>query len=136
MSDAEKLAALNEQIAELTTATEKLKKALGDPKISAWIADRGRVAPRALTSFEMATVKRIDANTKQLRKLTADRDRLLEDVVCVVARKRGEGLDDPEVLLRASMLSLNRLHKGGHATPETRAVTQALLRYLKSLDDD
>lgn len=136
MTPPERLAAFEAELEKLTKERDGLRQALGDTKLVTWIAERGPV-PRRLSSFELATVKRLASMEPKIEALEDECDELLSDVVCWLAGIDGEP-DDPEVLLRASLVTLNRLHKAGNSTTESRVMVRALLRYLKSLasDDD
>ncbi len=137
MTLADELVVAEVELAKLTKEYDGFKAALGDPKLTAWVGDRGRAAPRTLSSFEMATVKRLISLEPKIDKLADQVDDLFGDVIREIAGIDGE-LDDPELLLRASLVVLNRLHKTGRSTPESAAVMKALVTYLKSLarDDD
>jgi hypothetical protein len=132
----DRLAIAEAELQKLTKEYDSLRAALGDNKLITWVAERGPV-PRRLTAFEMATVKRIDVLDQKMAVLEDECEALLSDVVCGLSGIAGEP-DDPEVLLRASLVVLNRLHKKGNTLPESLAVMRALLQYLKSLarDDD
>jgi len=130
----ERLAAFEAELAKLTKERDGLRQALGDPKVVTWIAERGPV-PRRLSAFEIATVKRIASLDAKIEPLEDECEELLSDVVCSLAGIDGEP-DDPEVLLRASLVAMNLLHKSGTALPESRVVVRMLLRYLKSLAED
>lgn len=134
MKPVEKLAAVEAELERLTKERENLSQALGDPQLITWTHDGGPV-PRRLTAFETATVKRIASLDKKIGPLEDEQEELLSDVVCGLSGIDGEP-DDPEVLLRAALVALHRLHKTGAALPESRAVVRALLRYLKSLADE
>jgi hypothetical protein len=133
---AQRLALAEEEVKRAQETLASFKRALGDPKLTAWVADRGRVAPRALSTFEMATVKRIAAIEQEIVKLISRYESILADIVCQVARKQGEGIDDPEVLLRAAMFCLAKANRSGYGTDESKAVVTALMRYVKSLEQD
>lgn len=135
MSPAEQLSEKETELAKLQKEYDGFKKALGDPKLTAWVADRGRAAPRSLSAFEVATVKRLASLEPKIDRLAQECEDLFGDVVCEIAGIDGEP-DDPELLLRAAMIVLSRLHKTGRSTPESRVVTKALLMYLKSLAND
>ena len=138
MKPVDRLAAFEAELQKLTKERDGLGQALGDPTLVTWTFDGGPV-PRKLTSFEVATVKRIASLDKKIAALDEECEELLSDVVCGLSGIDGEP-DDPEVLLRAALVVLSRLHKAGTTLPESRAVMKALLRYLKSLaseeDDD
>jgi hypothetical protein len=130
----ERLNAAEAELQKLTKEYDALRSALGDNKLITWVAERGPV-PRRLTAFETATVKRIDVLDQKMAVLEDECEELLSDVVCGLSGISGEP-DDPEVLLRASLVVLNRLHKNGNTLPESLALMRALLRYLKSLAND
>lgn len=134
LTPAQRLDAAEAELATRVAEHESLKNGLGDPAIKIWIAERGLV-PRSLSAFERATVKRIEALDQQIEELENECDALLSDVVCGLAQRAGEA-DDPEILLRASLVAIYRLHKAGTALPESRAMTKALVRYLRSLAED
>lgn len=96
----------------------------------------GRVARRQLSAFEQASAKRIAVLAGKIEALEDESDELMEEIVFELARKRGDGIDDPEVLLRAALVTLTRSHKPAQRSPEVRAVIEALLDYLKSLATD
>lgn len=134
LTPAQRLDAADAELAKLSDEYDKLSKGLGDPKAKLWVAERGLI-PRSLSPFELATVKRLDALDHKMEELEAEREALLSDVVCGLARKEGEP-DDPEILLRAAVVVIQRLHKAGTALPESRAVGRALVNYLRSLATD
>jgi len=130
---------MSERIADVDAERTKLQKeydgflqALGDPTITAWVGDREQRMPRKLTTFEIATIKRIASLEPKLDALDDEYEDLCDDVLMAIAGVPGEP-DDPEVLLHASLVTINRAHKAGHATPESKVVLRALLMYLKSL---
>lgn len=134
MSKAEQLAKVDADLADLRKQKKDLQLALGDPLLVTWTHDRGPV-PRRLSAFEIATVRRLDLLDKKVYDLELKRDELFGDVIREVAGSKGDP-DDPEQLLRAAMVTINRLHRLGMSTPESRVVLQALLLYLKSLAED
>jgi hypothetical protein len=137
MTKAERLAEVEAELAKLQKEHDSFSKALSDPKIVAWIADRGRAAPRSLTAFEIATIKRIATLEPKIDDLETQRDELLAEVICGIASVPADSdINDPEILLRASAVSLSRLHKAGHASPESLAILKALVFYLRSLIED
>lgn len=137
MKVAEKLAAVETELAKVQKEYDGLSQALGDPTLTAWVADRGRAAPRKLSAFEIATVKRIASLEPKLDKLEDQREDLFAETICEIAGIPSDSdVGDPEVLLRAALVCLNRMHKTGMSTPESRAVMEALLGYLKSLTMD
>ena len=136
MKPVERLAAAEAELAKLMKERSSLDQALGDPTLVTWTYEGGPV-PRRLSTFEVATVKRIASLDKKIEPLEDECEELLSDVVVGLSGIDGEP-DDPEVLLRASLVVLNRLQRAGASSPESSAVMRALLRYLKSLarDDD
>jgi|JI10StandDraft_1071094.scaffolds.fasta_scaffold22059_10 cytochrome P450 len=135
----DQLAAVEAELAKVQGEYDGLSKAFGDPAITTWVADRGRVAPRQLSSFEAATVKRIAALEPKLDDLEDQRDDLRAQLICELAGIPADSeVQDPETLLRAAMVVLHREHKAGKSTVESRTVLRALIDYLKSLaaDDD
>jgi hypothetical protein len=134
MKPVERLAAFEAELAKLVKERDGLRQALGDPKLITWVAERGPI-PRRLSSFEVATVKRLALLESKIEPLEDECEELLADTVCSLSGIDGEP-DDPEVLLRASLVALNLLHKSGTALPESRVVVRMLLRYLKSLAED
>lgn len=136
---ADRLAAVEAEIAKVQSEYDGLSGALGDPAITTWIADMGRAAPRKLSAFEAATVKRIASLEPKLDKLEDQRDDLRAELICELAGIPTDSeVQDPETLLRAALVVLNRAHKAGRSTVEERTVMRALIDYLKSLaaDDD
>jgi len=131
---AERLVIAEAELQKLTKERGGLSQALGDPRLVTWTYEGGPV-PRRLSSFEIATIKRISSLEAKIEVLEDECDDLLSDIVCGLSGMKGEP-DDPEVLLRASLVVLNRLHRAGNTLPESRAVMKALLRYLKSLAND
>ena len=71
-----------------------------------------------------------------IKKLTRAEWFLFEKVLSDAAKRPGEGSDDPEVLLAASMRCLAKAWKAGHRGIENRVVLRALADYLRSLDED
>jgi hypothetical protein len=134
MKPVERLAAAEASLAQLVKDRDNLKQALGDPALVTWVYERGPI-PRRLTSFEIATVKRLALMEEKIIALEDECEEILSDTICGLSGIDGEP-DDPEVLLRASLVVLSRQTKAGTALPETRAVMRGLLRYLKSLADD
>jgi hypothetical protein len=136
---AKRLAAVEAELAKVQGEYDGLSKALGDPTLTAWIADRGRAAPRKLSMFEVATVKRIASLEPKLDKLEDQQEDLRAEVVCELAGIPSDSdVQDPETLLRSALVVLHREHKAGRSTVESRTVMRALIDYLRSLaaDDD
>jgi hypothetical protein len=136
---AKRLAAVEAELAKVQGEYDGLSKALGDPTLTAWIADRGRAAPRKLSAFEVATVKRIASLEPKLDKLEDQQEDLRAEVVCELAGIPSDSdVQDPETLLRSALVVLHREHKAGRSTVESRTVMRALIDYLRSLaaDDD
>ena len=138
MSDtAKRLAAVEAELAKVQVEYDGLSKALGDPTLTVWIADRGRAAPRKLSAFEIATVKRIASLEPKLDKLEDRQEDLRAEVICELAGIPSDSdVQDPETLLRASLVVFNRQHKAGLSTTESKTVMRALIDYLKSLAMD
>lgn len=138
MSDtAKRLAAVEAELAKVQEEYDGLSKALGDPTLTAWIADRGRAAPRKLSAFEIATVKRITSLEPKLDKLEDRQEDLRAEVICELAGIPSDSdVQDPETLLRAALVVFNRQHKAGMSTMESKTVMRALIDYLKSLAAD
>lgn len=134
LSPAQRLDVAQAELAKLTEEFEKLKNGLGDPTIKLWISERGYI-PRSLSAFELATVKRLETLDHKIEELENECEALLSDVVCGLAKKEGDA-DDPEILLRAALVTIHRLHQSGTALPESRAAAKAILRYLRSLAND
>jgi len=133
----DKLAAVEAELAKVQAEYDGFSKALGDPTLTAWISDRGRAAPRKLSAFEIATVKRIGTLEPKLDKLEDQQEDLRAEVVCELAGIPSDSdVQDPETLLRASLVVLNRAHKAGQSTVESRTVMRALIDYLRSLATD
>jgi hypothetical protein len=134
MKPVERLAAFEAELSKLLKERDGLRQALGDPALVTWVAERGPI-PRRLSTFEVATIKRLASLDAKIEPLEDECEELLADTVCALSGIDGEP-DDPEVLLRASLVVLNMLHKSGTALPESRIVVRMLLRYLKSLAED
>ena len=81
----DKLAAVEAELAKVQAEYDGFSKALGDPTLTAWISDRGRAAPRKLSAFEIATVKRIGTLEPKLDKLEDQQEDLRAEVVCELA---------------------------------------------------
>jgi len=136
VTKAEELIEVEAELAKLQKEYDGFSKALPST-ISSWVSDRGRTAPRTLTAFEVATVKRMEKLEPKLDDLEAQRDELLAEVVCGIANVPSDSdINDPEILLRASAVSFSRLHKAGQSTPESQAMLKALVFYLRSLIED
>ena len=135
MSDlAERLLRVEVELARLSSEHDALKVALGDPRLTAWVGGGiGRIAPRKLTTFEAATARRLAVLQPKISTLQTEARGLVAQIVFKLARKKGDGLDDPEVLLRAAFAVLTKTARG---TPEGRAVVRAIADYLKSLAAD
>lgn len=134
---ADKLTAVEAELAKVQAEYDSLSQALGDPAITTWVSDRGRAAPRRLSMFEAATVKRLSALEPKLDNLEDQREELRAEVICELAGIPSDSdVQDPETLLRASLVVLNRDHKAGKSTVESRTVMRALIGYLKSLAED
>jgi hypothetical protein len=134
---ATRLAAAEADFQKLQKEYDDLSAALGDPEASAWVFDHGRAPPRKLSAFEAATVKRLTAIEPKLGRLEAQRNELRATLVCELAGVPEDSeVDDPEVLLRAALVALYRVHKAGASTIETRTVLMALSGYVKSLAND
>jgi cytochrome P450 len=134
---ADKLTAVEAELAKVQAEYDSLSQALGDPAITTWVSDRGRAAPRRLSMFEAATVKRLSALEPKLDNLEDQREELRAEVICELAGIPSDSdVQDPETLLRASLVVLNRAHKAGKSTIESRTVMRALIGYLKSLAED
>lgn len=116
------------------------KKALGsDPSLTSWVDGQGRMPKRSLSPFEVATVKRMQKLRPEIDRIEGELEDLFEEVVEAVANKQSDdGVEDPEVLLRASLVIMNKRFKAGDQSVELRLVMRAVLDYLKSLalDDD
>lgn len=116
------------------------KKALGsDPTLTSWVDGVGRMPKRSLSPFEVATVKRMKKLQPEIEELEDELDDLFTEVVESIANKRSDdGLEDPEVLLRASLVVMNKRFKAGDQSVELRLVMKAVLDYLRSLalDED
>lgn len=138
MSDTSKrLAEIEESLQKLQKEYDGLSTALGDPTLTSWASDRGRAAPRKLTAFEAATVKRLDSLEPKLDALEDEQEELRAQLICELAGiPTDSAVDDPETLLRASLVIFHRAHKGGQSTIESRTVMRALIAYLKSLAED
>lgn len=135
MSAAEELAKVEVELVRLEKERDGLRLALGDPTLVTWTHERGPV-PRRLTAFEAATVRRLDSLDSKVYQASLKRDDLFAAVLQEVAGIDGEP-DDPELLLRAAMVIIHRLHRlTSMATPESKVVLKALLSYLKSLSED
>lgn len=134
MKPVDRLVEAESELRKLKKERDGLALALGDPKLVSWTHEGGP-APRRLTSFETATAKRIASLDKKIEPLEAECETLLEDVVVGLSGMDAEP-DDPEVLLRASLVVLNRLSRAGMSSPESLAVMRMLVRYLKSLADE
>ena len=135
-TDAEKLEQVEREVARLQQEFDALKGALGDPRAVSWIDGEGLTVTRRLSAFELATVKRLESLHGQIQKLTRAEWFLFEKVLSDAAKRPGEGSDDPEVLLAASMRCLAKAWKAGHRGIENRVVLRALADYLRSLDED
>lgn len=134
---ADKLAAVEAELAKAQSEYDGLSGALGDPMLTTWVADRGRAAPRALSSFEAATVKRIAKLEPKLDDLEDQQEDLRAQLICELAGIPTDSeVEDPETLLRASLVVFHRAHKAGQSTIESRTVMRALIAYLKSLSTD
>lgn len=138
MSDTSKrLAEIEESFQKLQKEYDGLSAALGDPTLTSWASDRGRAAPRKLTAFEAATVKRLDSLEPKLDALEDEQEELRAQLICELAGIPTDSVvDDPETLLRASLVIFHRAHKAGQSTIESRTVMRALIAYLKSLAED
>lgn len=138
MSDTSKrLAEIEGSLQKLQKEYDGLSAALGDPTLTSWASDRGRAAPRKLTAFEAATVKRLDSLEPKLDALEDEQEELRAQLICELAGiPTDSAVDDPETLLRASLMIFHRAHKSGQSTVESRTVMRALIAYLKSLADD
>lgn len=138
MSDtSERLAAVEESLQKLQGEYDNLSAALGDPNLTAWVTDRGRTAPRKLTAFEAATVKRLASLEPKLDALEDQQDDLRAQLICELAGIPSDSeVTDPETLLRASLVVFHRAHKAGRSTVESRTVMRALIDYLRSLAED
>lgn len=133
----DQLAAVEAELAKVQGEYDGLSKAFGDPAITSWIADRGRAAPRRLSAFEIATVKRIATLEPKLDDLEDRQEDLRAQVICELAGIPADSeVQDPETLLRAAMIVFHREHKVGKSTPESRTVLRALIDYLRSLSAD
>lgn len=133
----DRLAAVEAELAKVQGEYDSLSQALGDPLLTTWVADRGRTAPRQLSSFEAATVKRIAKLEPRLDDLEDEQEDLRAQLVCELAGvPLDSDIEDPETLLRASLVLFHRMHKAGQSTTESRTVMRALIAYLKSLSDD
>jgi hypothetical protein len=135
-TDPEKLEQVEREIARLQQEFDALRQALGDPNAVSWIDGQGRRPARRLSAFELATAKRLETLYVQIRKLKRAEWFLFEKVLADVARRPGEGSEDPEVLLAAALRCLAKAWKAGHRTVEVRVVLRALADYLRSLDED
>lgn len=135
-TDADKLEQVELEIARLRQEFDALSQALGDPNAVSWIDGQGMRPTRRLSAFELATAKRLDALRAQINKLTRAEWFLFEKVLSGIARRPGEGSEDPEVLLAAAMRCLAKAWKAGHRGVEARVVLRALADYLRSLDED
>lgn len=138
MSDTSKrLAEIEENLQKLQKEYDGLSAALGDPALTSWASDRGRAAPRKLTAFEAATVKRLDSLEPKLDAIEDQQEELRAQLVCELAGiPIDSAIDDPETLLRASLVIFHRAHKAGQSSVESRTVMRALIAYLKSLAED
>lgn len=133
MTDAEQLLSEAEELHRLRKEQEALREALGDAALVSWVSGHGPM-PQKLTAFQAASVRRLRNLDGRVRELEANQRALTQDVLSSLAGGEGDH-EDPEVLLRASLVVLNRLHKLGHSLPESRVVLKALLEYLRSLAD-
>lgn len=125
----------DEELRKLTREAETLRSAINDKQLVAWVHERGPV-PRKLTTFEAATVKRLVELDDKISDLAESRGELLADAIVGLSGMVDVEPDDPEALLRASLVALNRLYKKGHSSPESMVVMKALASYLKSLSQD
>jgi len=133
----DRLAAVEAELAKVQGEYDGLSQALGDPTLTAWISEGGRAAPRKLSAFEIATVKRITSLEPKLDKLEDQQEDLRAEVVCELAGIPSDSeVEDPETLLRAALVVLHREHKAGRSNVESRTVMRALIDYLKSLATD
>lgn len=133
----DKLAAVEAELAKVQAEYDGLSKALGDPLLTTWVAEGGRAAPRKLSAFEIATVKRITKLEPKLDDLEDRQEDLRAQVICELAGIPADSeVQDPETLLRAAMIVFHREHKVGRSTPESRTVLRALIDYLRSLSAD
>lgn len=130
----DRLAVVEAELSKLKKERDGLRQALGDPRLVTWVAERGPV-PRRLSAFEIATVKRLNTLEPKIEALEDEHKELHLDVTCALSGISGEA-DDPEVLLRAALVALNRLHKAGTSLPESRVVMRVILNYLRSLATD
>jgi len=134
---AEKLAVVENELARVRAEYETFKRAISDPALRAWIDSGDRVAPRAITTMEHATLKHLYSLTPQLRALEAAEAFLIVRTLDETAGKPSDGgLEDPEALLRAALVCLAHAWKSGHRSVEHRVTLQAIARYLQSLDED
>jgi hypothetical protein len=116
------------------------RKALGsDPLLTSWVDGQGRMPKRSLSPFETATVKRMQKLRPEIEQLEEDLTDLFEDVIEGLAnRHTDDGVQDPEILLRAALVVMNKRFKAGDSSIELRLVMKATLDFLRSLalDDE
>ena len=131
---------LEEKLKAKRKEYEGFKKALGsDPALTSWIDGAGRMPQRVLSAFETATVKRMSKLLPEIREIEDELETSYVHVVTGLANKESdEGIDDPEVLLRAALVVMNKRFKTGDSSVELKLTMRAILDYLKSLahDDD
>lgn len=140
MSDrtaAEKLVVVEQELARVRAEYEAFRQAVRDPGITAWVDGHERMPPRALTQMEAATIRHLKHLEPQLAALARAEAFLLVRTLDETAGKPSDGgLEDPEALLRASLVCLAQAWKDGHRHTENRVLLKALANYLQSLDDE
>lgn len=136
-SAAEKLVLVEQELARVRAEHDAFRQALRDPSITSWVDGYERMPPRALTQMEAATIRHLKTLEPQLAALERAEAFLIVRTLDETAGKPSDGgLEDPEALLRASLVCLAQAWKDGHRRTENRVLLKALAHYLKSLDDD
>jgi hypothetical protein len=139
-SAAERILALNKQIADLEAQRKKLLGAIGP--VHQGYADGKRVPARPLTQMENAAIKRASDIEHRLTPLDEERCRRLAFFLSQTTGRKlsdeDEPESDPEVLLRGSLRTLANLYReldDESRTPDLRVMLKLLIDYVRSLDE-
>ena len=134
---AEKLVIVEQEHARLRAEYEAFRQTLRDPGIAPWLDGQEDRPQRVLTQMEVAAIKHINKLAPQINKLArAEAFLIVRTLDETAGRPSDGGVEDPEALLRASLVCLSRAWKDGHRHTENRVLLKALANYLTSLDDE
>lgn len=137
LTAAEKLVIVEQELSRLRAEYDAFRQALRGSDVVAWVDGEERMPPRPITQMEAATIRHLKTIEPQIRNLEkAEAFLLVRTLDETAGRPSIDGLEDPEALLRASLVCLAHAWKDGHRSTENRVLLRAIASYLKSLDED